>query len=81
MPWRRASNPKKVIVADYIFEKDKIFASLNLDDVELEVYDRYYKLFHEQVPVPDLVIYLQASPEVLKKRLKKKNAPIRVEDQ
>ena len=39
------------------------------------MYDRYYKLFHEQVPVPDLVIYLQASPEVLKKRLKKKNSP------
>lgn len=70
-----ASNPNKVVVADYIFEKDKIFASLNLDDSELEVYDRYYKLFHEQLPAPDLVIYLQASPEVLKKRLKKKNAP------
>jgi deoxyadenosine/deoxycytidine kinase len=70
-----ATNTNKIIVADYIFEKDKIFASLNLDDVELEVYDRYYKLFHEQIPVPDLVIYLQASPEVLKKRLKKKNAP------
>jgi deoxyadenosine/deoxycytidine kinase len=70
-----AGNPNKVIVADYIFEKDKIFASLNLDDVELEVYDRYYKLFHDQIPVPDLVIYLQASPEVLKKRLKKKNVP------
>jgi deoxyguanosine kinase len=70
-----ATNPNKVIVADYVFEKDKIFASINLDDVELEVYDRYYKLFQEQIPVPDLVIYLQASPEVLKKRLKKKNAP------
>jgi len=70
-----ASNPNKVVVADYIFEKDKIFASLNLEDVELEVYDRYYKLFHDQLPAPDLVIYLQASPEVLKKRLKKKNAP------
>lgn len=70
-----ASNPNKVIVADYIFEKDKIFASLNLDDSELDVYDRYYKFFHDQLPAPDLVIYLQASPEVLKKRLKKKNAP------
>jgi deoxyguanosine kinase len=70
-----ATNPNKVVVADYIFEKDKIFASLNLDDTELEVYDRYYKLFHDQLPEPDLVIYLQASPEVLKKRLKKKNAP------
>ncbi len=68
-------NSQKVVVADYIFEKDKIFASLNLEDPELEIYDRYYRAFHEQLPVPDLVIYLQASPEVLKKRLKKKNAP------
>lgn len=70
-----ADGSQKIVVADYIFEKDKIFASLNLDDTELEVYDRYYRVFHEQLPTPDLVIYLQASPDVLKKRLKKKNAP------
>ena len=65
----------KVIVADYIFEKDKIFAYLNLTDVELETYNRYYNYFREQLPTPDLVIYLQATPETLKKRMKKKNAP------
>jgi deoxyguanosine kinase len=65
----------KTIVADYIFEKDKIFAYINLSDAELEVYNRYYLHFRQQLPVPDLVIYLQASPEVLKKRLRKKNAP------
>jgi len=64
----------KTVVADYIFEKDKLFACLNLSDAELETYNRYYDHFREQVPTPDLVIYLQASPEVLKKRLKKKNA-------
>lgn len=69
----RHSNQR--IVADYIFEKDKIFAYMNLSDAELEVYNRYYNLFRAQVPTPDLVIYLQASPEVLKKRLRKKNAP------
>lgn len=63
------------VVADYIFEKDKLFACLNLTDPELDTYNRYYNHFREHVPVPDLVIYLQASPEVLKKRLKKKNAP------
>ena len=68
-------NTSKTIVADYIFEKDKIFACLNLGDAELAVYNRYYELFRAQLPTPDLVIYLQASPEVLKKRLKKKNAP------
>jgi deoxyguanosine kinase len=66
---------QKTVVADYIFEKDKIFACLNLSDSELEVYNRYYNHFRAQLPTPDLVIYLQATPEVLKKRLKKKNAP------
>ena len=64
----------KTIVSDFIFEKDKLFACLNLNDQELETYNRYYNYFREQLPTPDLVIYLQASPEVLKKRLKKKNA-------
>lgn len=64
----------RTIVTDYIFEKDKLFACLNLNDQELETYNRYYNFFRDQLPTPDLVIYLQASPEVLKKRLKKKNA-------
>ena len=64
------SNPNKTFVADYIFEKDKLFACLNLSDQELDVYSRYYDLFRQNVPAPDLVIYLQASPEVLKKRLR-----------
>jgi deoxyguanosine kinase len=66
---------QRAVVADYIFEKDKIFAYINLTDAELEVYNRYYQLFRQQLPLPDLVIYLQASPEVLKKRLRKKNVP------
>ena len=65
----------KVVVADYIFEKDKLFACINLSDAELEIYNRYYNEFRAQLPMPDLVIYLQASPDVLKKRLRKKNAP------
>ncbi len=66
---------QKTVVADFIFEKDKLFAYLNLNDQELETYNLYYNHFREQLPTPDLVIYLQAAPEVLKKRLKKKNAP------
>ena len=70
-----ARDPDKRVVADYIFEKDKLFACINLSDVELEIYNRYYDHFRDQLPTPDLVIYLQASPEVLKKRLLRKNAP------
>jgi deoxyguanosine kinase len=66
---------QKTVIADFILEKDKLFACLNLTDQELETYNRYYNHFRAQLPTPDLVIYLQASPEVLRKRLKKKNAP------
>jgi deoxyguanosine kinase len=64
---------QKVVVTDFIIEKDKLFACLNLSDVELDTYNRYYNYFREQLPTPDLVIYLQATPEVLRKRLRKKN--------
>jgi deoxyguanosine kinase len=60
------------VVSDYLFEKDKLFAYVNLSDAELNLYNRYYQMFREQVPTPDLVIYLQATPEVLKQRLKRK---------
>jgi deoxyguanosine kinase len=63
---------QRTVVADFIFEKDKLFACLNLTDAELDTYNRFYNHFREQLPTPDLVIYLQATPEVLKKRLKKK---------
>lgn len=67
-------NSHRIVVADYIFEKDKLFAFLNLNDSELDIYNRYYNLFRSQLPAPDLVIYLQATPDVLKKRLKKKGS-------
>jgi deoxyguanosine kinase len=70
-----AAPSQRVVVSDFIFEKDKIFSCLNLNDQELDTYNRYYNYFREQLPTPDLVIYLQATPEVLKKRLKKKNSP------
>jgi deoxyadenosine/deoxycytidine kinase len=63
------------IVADYIFEKDKLFAYINLSDAELALYNSYYQHFREQVPTPDLVIYLQATPDILKQRLKRKGIP------
>lgn len=69
---RQAKSAQEPVVADYIFEKDKLFAYVNLSDAELVLYNRYYQTFREQVPTPDLVIYLQATPEVLKQRLKRK---------
>ena len=75
--WRAldvASSSRQTIVSDYLFERDKIFAYLNLSDAELRLYDELYRLLAEQAPVPDLVIYLQAKPEVLRKRIAKKNA-------
>jgi deoxyguanosine kinase len=69
----RTARPDRTMVSDYIFEKDKIFAYLNLNDTEIHLYDQYYEVFAEQVPTPDLVIYLQAKPEALKKRIEKKN--------
>ncbi len=69
---RQVKDSTDPIVSDYIFEKDKLFAYVNLSDAELALYNRYYQMFREQVPTPDLVIYLQATPEVLKQRLKRK---------
>jgi len=60
------------VVSDYLFEKDKLFAYINLTDAELALYNRFYQIFRSEVPTPDLVIYLHASPEVLKQRLRRK---------
>jgi len=59
-----------LILTDYTFAKDKIFAYLNLDDAELRVYDRLYSLLAESIPKPDLVVFLQGETEVLLKRIK-----------
>jgi deoxyguanosine kinase len=63
-----------LVVADYHFPKDKIFACLNLDDSELMLYDRLYTMLAETVPRPDLVIYLQGSLETCARRVKRRSA-------
>jgi deoxyguanosine kinase len=63
------------VVSDYLFEKDKLFAYLNLSDAELDLYRHYYQMLRAPIPTPDLVVYLQATPEVLKQRLKRKGVP------
>jgi deoxyguanosine kinase len=62
------------VISDFLMEKDRIFANLNLDDEELKLYDRYHESLSEGLPQPDLVIYLQAKPEVLRARMAKKKA-------
>ena len=57
-------------VCDYLFDKDKIFAYLNLDDNELFIYQRLYDLLSKDIPAPDLVVYLQAPTDVLLRRLR-----------
>jgi deoxyadenosine/deoxycytidine kinase len=61
-------------VCDYLFDKDKIFAYLNLDDNELFIYQRLYDLLAADVPAPDLVLYLQAPTDVLLRRLRTRRA-------
>ncbi len=67
---RQADLFSQTTVCDYLFDRDKIFAYLNLDDNELFIYQRLYDLLERDVPPPDLVIYLQAPTEVLERRLR-----------
>jgi deoxyadenosine/deoxycytidine kinase len=57
-------------ISDYVFEKCRLFAYLNLEDSELAIFEKLYSLLSENVARPDLVVYLQAPTEVLLKRIK-----------
>ncbi len=59
-------------VADYLFDKDALFARLNLSDDEFALYQNIYRNLAPQAPPPDLVIYLQASPETLIERVRRR---------
>lgn len=60
------------VITDYLFVKDRIFAEVNLSDDEFALYDKIYSILAVDVPRPDLVIYLQADPEMLYKRIKQR---------
>src|SRR5437867_11035223 len=60
------------IVADYLFAKDGIFAAVTLNGDEFQLYQQIFQLLDQQLPRPDLVIYLEARPEVLLWRLHKR---------
>ena len=61
-----------VRVADFLIEKDRLFAELTLDSDELDLYEQVYKNLTLDVPVPDLVVYLQAPVEILLERIQKR---------
>lgn len=63
----------KRIVSDYLFAKDAIFASVNLNEPELLLYEKIAATLSSEIPKPDLVIYLQASTPTLLERIRKRN--------
>ncbi|MBA3268986.1 MAG: deoxynucleoside kinase [Acidobacteria bacterium] len=69
MGLRQADLFRHTVVCDYVFDRDKIFAYLNLDDNELFIYQRLYDVLAQDVAPPDLVVYLQAPTDVLLRRL------------
>ena len=62
----------QLTICDYLFERDKVYAYLNLDDNELFIYQRLYELLAEDMPSPDLVIFLQTPTDVLKRRVRER---------
>jgi deoxyadenosine/deoxycytidine kinase len=62
------------VVADFMLAKDPLFAGINLDAAELKLYDALYTHLRPHAPVPDLVLYLQADPEVLLERVHRRHA-------
>ncbi|MBI2082001.1 MAG: deoxynucleoside kinase [Deltaproteobacteria bacterium] len=63
---------QRTVVCDYLFAKDRIFAALNLGKDEMFLYEKIYSLLDTNLPKPDLVVFLQASPEILIKHIKKR---------
>ena len=69
---RQADLFNQTTICNYLFDRDKIFAYLNLDDNELFIYQRLYDLLARDVPPPDLVLYLQAPTDVLLRRARER---------
>jgi deoxyguanosine kinase len=63
------------LVSDYMFDKDRLFARLNLQGDELEMYERVQAILSEQIPEPDLVVFLRADTDVLMQRISFRDRP------
>jgi deoxyadenosine/deoxycytidine kinase len=70
---RQKDTFKEPIIADFFLEKDPIFAKINLDEEEFNLYHQIFSHLQLKVPKPDLIIYIQTSIETLKKRIKERN--------
>jgi deoxyguanosine kinase len=64
---------QRTTVCDYLFDKDRIFAGVNLEDNEFWLYEQLFQILKKRVTTPDLVIFLQAKTEVLMERIKRRN--------
>jgi len=64
---------RRVVISDFLFDKDKIFARLNLDDREFILYEQIFHLLKVRILKPNLVIFLQARTDILKERIKRRN--------
>jgi deoxyadenosine/deoxycytidine kinase len=64
-----------LVICDYLFQKDRIFANLNLSDHELTLYNRVAGLLEREVPVPDKVVYLQHPLDTLAERIRDRGRP------
>ena len=63
----------RITISDYLFDKDRIFAYLNLDENELALYEQVYRILEPKIVRPDLVIFLQADTDTLLRRIKQRN--------
>ena len=63
------------LISDYTFEKDSLFASINLQGDELEMYYRVHEALAEKIPTPNLIVYLRASTETLEQRIAMRDRP------
>ena len=72
MALRQADLFRQTTVCDFVFERDRIYAFMNLDDNELFIYQRLFDLVSRDLAAPDLVIYLQAPADSLKRRLRER---------
>jgi deoxyadenosine/deoxycytidine kinase len=70
---RQKDTFKEPIIADFFLEKDPIFAKINLDEEEFNLYHQIFSHLQLKAPKPDLIIYIQTSIETLKKRIKERN--------